>query len=65
MNIEFEISIEFTIEINPSGQRENRISVIDAIELTIKADDLCHNPAGTAPTSLSDVQGSVAPVGKP
>lgn len=41
------------------------ISVIDAVELTRKADDLCNNPETTASTPLSDVQGSVAPVREP
>ena len=61
MNIEFQISVEFTININPPGSRENMLYVIDAVGLTIKADDLCHNPENTASTSLSDDQQSVLP----
>jgi hypothetical protein len=52
---------DFTIDINPPGERENMISVIDAVKLTRKADDLCHNPEKTASTSFSDIQESVAP----
>jgi hypothetical protein len=51
----------FTIPINLPGKREDMIAVIDPVELTRKADDLCHNPEKTASTSLSDGQESVAP----
>jgi len=61
MSDDLEISQELTITINPPGERENMISVIDAVNLTRKADDLCHSPETTASTSLSDVQESVAP----
>jgi hypothetical protein len=61
MNIEFAIYLEFTIIINPPGKLENMIYVIDALELAVFADDLCHNPKNTASTSLSDKQKSVAP----
>jgi hypothetical protein len=52
---------DFTIEINPPGERENMIHRIDPEELTINADDQCLKPETTASTPLSDVQGSVAP----
>jgi hypothetical protein len=61
MSQHFDKPQDFTIPINPPGEQENMISAIDAAELTLKADDLCHNPEKTASTSLSDIQESVAP----
>ena len=61
MSDDLEISQELTITINPPGERENMTSVIDAVGLTLDADDLCHNPEKTASASLSDAQESVAP----
>jgi hypothetical protein len=61
MTIFFEIHAEFTININPPGNRENMIYATDAVELMIYADDLCHSPETTASTPFSDAQKSVAP----
>jgi hypothetical protein len=64
MNEHFNEPQAFTIPINPAGEQENMISVIDAVELTVKSDDECHRPEHTASTSLSDIQESVAPTNR-
>lgn len=53
--------LEFTIDINPPGDNEDRLSVVDAKALTVNADDLAVRPKGTAETSLSDPQEYVGP----